>query len=640
MAQQERLDLHVSALSRTSGVVACMKDEGPFVLEWVAYHRVLGFDRIFVITNDCSDGTDAILDRLQELGHVTHIVNPMHPGLGPQASGMKELFSRGDVQALDWLLHIDADEFLNISIGGGTLDDLFPVIDHADAVALLWRPFGNNGVERWEGGLVIETFDRTQGVPRTTNAGHKTLFRPARFGSATDHMPKEPKDPETVLVNALGTSLRADALYERNTSRFRLSRDALTWNNACINHYAIRSLDSFLLKNDRGNGMGYDSRKYYRNSNFFRRNNKNGMQDLGIQRHLSAVKQELQLYLDDPVLGPLQDQALDTFRRRRDHVLTPENLAAWEIPRQSAPRDSTGADGVVESSDPPDTPTGFLAQLCGDTLPARIVDVGANPINTPPYDDLLKAGHAEVWGFEPQPDAYEALLQSKSAQEHHFPFAVGDRSEIDLRVYRNSGFTSMFDVRKASIEYLDRFRGHTKELDRLAIPCRRLDEIEELPKADILKIDAQGAELEVIASGRNCLSEAVVIIPEVRFYPIYEDEPSFAELDTELRAQGFMLHKFQTARAVWLNTSQAKKLKGPQNLNQLLDGDAVYIRSLDEPDAASDRQLLILALLADSVFQSYDLAVRCLDLLVLRDAIAQQDVERYGDLVAARQGAF
>ena len=79
-------------------------------------------------------------------------------------------------------------------IGAGTLDDLFPVIDHADAVALLWRPFGNNGVERWEGGLVIETFDRTQGVPRTTNAGHKTLFRPARFGSATDHMPKEPKD--------------------------------------------------------------------------------------------------------------------------------------------------------------------------------------------------------------------------------------------------------------------------------------------------------------------------------------------------------------------------------------------------------------------------------------------------------------
>ena len=41
-----------------------MKDEGPFLLEWVAYHRLIGVNDILVFTNDCSDGTDQMLERI------------------------------------------------------------------------------------------------------------------------------------------------------------------------------------------------------------------------------------------------------------------------------------------------------------------------------------------------------------------------------------------------------------------------------------------------------------------------------------------------------------------------------------------------------------------------------------------------
>ena len=47
--------------------MACMKDEAMFVVEWVAYHLVIGFDTVVVCTNNCSDGTDALLDRLTGL---------------------------------------------------------------------------------------------------------------------------------------------------------------------------------------------------------------------------------------------------------------------------------------------------------------------------------------------------------------------------------------------------------------------------------------------------------------------------------------------------------------------------------------------------------------------------------------------
>ncbi|MEM9757185.1 MAG: glycosyltransferase family 2 protein [Pseudomonadota bacterium] len=53
-----------------------MKNEGPFILEWVAYHRLIGVSDVLVFRNDCEDGTDMILERLDELGVVRHLPNP------------------------------------------------------------------------------------------------------------------------------------------------------------------------------------------------------------------------------------------------------------------------------------------------------------------------------------------------------------------------------------------------------------------------------------------------------------------------------------------------------------------------------------------------------------------------------------
>ena len=59
-----------------AAIVTCMKNEGPFILEWLAYHRAIGFDDFLVYTNDCTDGTDTMLDALQARGIVQHRDNP------------------------------------------------------------------------------------------------------------------------------------------------------------------------------------------------------------------------------------------------------------------------------------------------------------------------------------------------------------------------------------------------------------------------------------------------------------------------------------------------------------------------------------------------------------------------------------
>jgi len=56
-------------------IVTTMKNEGPFILEWLAYHRAIGFDDFLVYTNDCTDGTDTMLQMLERKGIVPERVN-------------------------------------------------------------------------------------------------------------------------------------------------------------------------------------------------------------------------------------------------------------------------------------------------------------------------------------------------------------------------------------------------------------------------------------------------------------------------------------------------------------------------------------------------------------------------------------
>ena len=52
-----------------------MKNEAPYIVEWIAYHRAIGVDNFLIYTNDCADSTDEVLGRLMELGIVQlHVI--------------------------------------------------------------------------------------------------------------------------------------------------------------------------------------------------------------------------------------------------------------------------------------------------------------------------------------------------------------------------------------------------------------------------------------------------------------------------------------------------------------------------------------------------------------------------------------
>lgn len=165
------------------------------------------------------------------------------------------------------------------------------------------------------------------------------------------------------------------------------------------------------------------------------------------------------------------------------------------------------------------------------------------------------------------------------------------------------------------------------------VQTRRLDDIEEIAALDLLKIDIQGSELAVFRNGRDTLAGAVAVHTEVSFIPLYENQPTYGEVDLELRSQGFVPHCFAAIKH-WALSPYVAQGQPRQGLNQLLEADAVYVRDFTRPETLSDEQFKHLALVAHHVYGSFDLALRCVVELARRGAVARNAAQVYAYLLS------
>lgn len=274
----------------------------------------------------------------------------------------------------------------------------------------------------------------------------------------------------------------------------------------------------------------------------------------------------------------------------------------------------------------------FRALTGGAAPRVKVVDIGANPIDAdPPYAAMLRAGDAEVVGFEPNRAALALLDARKGPLERYFPHAVGDGAHHRLHICQAPGMTSLLEPDPAALALFHGFPDWGRVLATEEVATRRLDDLPETEGADLLKLDIQGAELMVLQNAEARLRDAVAIQAEVEFLPLYKGQPLFAEVEAFLRAGGFMLHRFfpTVSRAVAPMMVNNDPYAG---LGQLVWADAVFIRDLTRPGALSGRQLLALAAILHDAYGAYDIAFRLLAEQDRRDGGA-----RAGGYLAALQ---
>ncbi|MCX7288178.1 MAG: FkbM family methyltransferase [Rhodobacterales bacterium] len=265
----------------------------------------------------------------------------------------------------------------------------------------------------------------------------------------------------------------------------------------------------------------------------------------------------------------------------------------------------------------------------------RIVDVGANPLSDPPYGPLLRAGGCAVVGFEPQKDAYEQLMRDKGPDEAYLPFAVGDGTTQTLHLNRASGLTSVFRPNRDTLRAMNLLRWANLEGSE-DLQTVAMDADDRVGPFDLLKIDIQGGEVGVFRGAEAALKAATVVIVELRYYPMYIGEPMMGGVDTELRRQGFAFHKFLETTTRIVPNSQALRLRTLRIRDQAIDGDVVYLRSLETLPGLTDEQLKHLAVLSAGVFISHTLALHVLDILVARGSVDAGLPAAYVDAMPAR----
>jgi FkbM family methyltransferase len=252
----------------------------------------------------------------------------------------------------------------------------------------------------------------------------------------------------------------------------------------------------------------------------------------------------------------------------------------------------------------------FRALTGGASPRVKVVDIGANPIDAdPPYAAMLRAGDAEVVGFEPNRAALGELERRRGPLERYFPHAIGDGQRHMLHICQAPGMTSLLEPDPAVLALFHGFPDWGRVLSTEPIDTARLDDLPETAGADLLKLDIQGAELMVLRHAEARLRDAVVIQAEVEFLPLYRGQPLFTDMDLFLRERGFVLHRFfpTVSRAVQPMMLNNDPYAG---LGQLVWADAVFIRDFARLDALDDRQLLAMAAILHDAYAAYDIAFR------------------------------
>ena len=267
------------------GIAAIFRNEFPYIVEWLAHHRVLGIDAFFIADNDSDDGSTELLAALNSLGYLEHLPFPTQDNTPPQMPAYATLM-QAFAPRVDWMAFIDADEFLmptgRESIKG-ILSDVERISD-AGALAVNWAVYGSGGHVSQPAGLVVENFQRRAEKQLINNHHIKSIVRCAAFESVDGNPHIFRLRDGWEYVHADGTRLEHHPERGRGLSR------TICWERLRLNHYVVKSRQEFdRRKSPKGSATRLDRNK---GDGYFQHHDRNEVLEAVDPAHLDAVRKE------------------------------------------------------------------------------------------------------------------------------------------------------------------------------------------------------------------------------------------------------------------------------------------------------------------------------------------------------------
>ncbi len=289
-----------------------------------------------------------------------------------------------------------------------------------------------------------------------------------------------------------------------------------------------------------------------------------------------------------------------------------------ESERQEKPEASSGTKKLNDKKDismtSPINPRTLIADIVHHDLDGAsiiIAEIGARILDPANNIEAAEVFHtlpaARVLAFEPDAEAcgqINAMSSRFAADIKAYPYALSDKpGEQTLYITRDKMCSSLY---KPNEKMLARYANlEVAFLDKTCpVEVTSLDrfmELENIPNIDFIKIDVQGAELDVFRGASRAMPQLLGLCTEVEFVELYEGQPLFGNVDAMLQKYDLQFYCFRdTGRRPIEGTAFHSKA-------QLLWADAVYFPSLESIDRMPAEKLLKLSVLS-SLYDAYDLS--------------------------------
>lgn len=240
-------------------VCAIMKNEGPYLREWIEHHRLVGVEKFYLYNNDSTDDTVEILKPYVKSGLV-ELVD--FPGDKKQIPAYNDCVARHKMDT-KWLAFIDLDEFIIPDRCGNTIMDfLDKQPESVTQVWIRWVMYGSNGHKKKPQGLVSESYTHRA---RKQTWHYKSIVNPRVVFSTSCHQQVVAK--RTKLIP---------------TKEIR------------INHYFCKSWEEYSTRAARGSAYGGNAAGAKRyTSAFFEARDKNEVEDRIMDKYLPELRKRL-----------------------------------------------------------------------------------------------------------------------------------------------------------------------------------------------------------------------------------------------------------------------------------------------------------------------------------------------------------
>jgi FkbM family methyltransferase len=256
-----------------------------------------------------------------------------------------------------------------------------------------------------------------------------------------------------------------------------------------------------------------------------------------------------------------------------------------------------------------------IVQNVDPNLDFTIFEVGALPLgeNQEPFYQILDFfPQSRIIAFEVDEKLCNDLNSATPSNIQYYPTALGERTET--RDFFMTAHPMCASLYKSDDKYIDLYNGlevsrfkENMTLDTVSIKDFAAEN--KIENIDFIKIDIQGAELDVFKGGSELVSKALMIVSEVEFIPLYKNQPLFGDVSACLSEMGLMFHKFlgvagRTLKPFVINND-------PNTISQQMWSDALFIRNVEFIKKLSSTELLKFSLLS-SLYNSVDLSLLCL----------------------------